>query len=60
MLWEFACHPDKQARLRAEVRAARKLAQRDGRDELNSDELSGLEYLDAVTVRLKSPAFLST
>ncbi|BGP01286.1 hypothetical protein NBRC10513v2_002238 [Rhodotorula toruloides] len=58
VLWEFACHPDKQARLRAEIRAARKLALQNGRDELNSDELSGLEYLDAVTreiLRLEPP-----
>lgn len=50
VLWELACHPDKQERLRAEVRAARKAAMQNGRDELTSDELSGLEYLDAVTV----------
>ncbi|BGP23308.1 hypothetical protein JCM10295v2_002203 [Rhodotorula toruloides] len=58
VLWEFACHPKKQAHLRAEVRAARKFAQQVGREELNSDELSGLEYLDAVTreiLRLEPP-----
>ncbi|GEM12848.1 cytochrome P450 [Rhodotorula toruloides] len=40
------------------VRAARKFAQQVGREELNSDELSGLEYLDAVTreiLRLEPP-----
>ncbi|GAA5882286.1 hypothetical protein JCM1840_005437 [Sporobolomyces johnsonii] len=50
--------PEKQQKLRDEIRAARKQAQAEGRDELESDELAALPYLDAVArevLRLESP-----
>ncbi|KAL8281069.1 hypothetical protein RQP46_006427 [Phenoliferia psychrophenolica] len=50
-LWKLACHPEVQTKLRAELRAARQKAKEQGREELGSDELSSLEYLDAVCVR---------
>lgn len=50
-LWTLARYPDIQTRLRKEIRAARKEARANGQDEVSSDELNGLEYLDAVTVR---------
>ncbi|GAA6043615.1 hypothetical protein JCM8097_008290 [Rhodosporidiobolus ruineniae] len=51
-------HQHRQERLREEIRAARQKAQREGRDELESQELDALPYLDAVTrevLRLESP-----
>lgn len=48
-LYTLARHPQVQAKLRAEVRAARAKAAEAGRDDLSPEELSGLEYLDAVT-----------
>ncbi|GAA5971370.1 hypothetical protein JCM8115_003480 [Rhodotorula mucilaginosa] len=62
VLWALVCAPDKQDRLRREVREARRKALAEGRDELTSEELSSLEYLDAVTreiLRLE-PALSST
>ncbi|GAA5976836.1 hypothetical protein JCM10908_005646 [Rhodotorula pacifica] len=62
VLWALVCAPEKQDRLRREVRTARRKALADGRDELNSDELNSLEYLDAVAreiLRLE-PALSST
>lgn len=50
VLWALVCAPEKQDRLRREVREARRKALVDGRDELTSEDLSSLEYLDAVTV----------
>jgi hypothetical protein len=50
-LWTLARFPLIQARLRKEIRTARRNAKAAGQDELSSDELNGLEYLDAVTVR---------
>ncbi|GAA5974169.1 hypothetical protein JCM21900_003387 [Sporobolomyces salmonicolor] len=50
--------PEKQQKLRDEIRAARKRAEAEGRDELESDELAALPYLDAVArevLRLESP-----
>jgi cytochrome P450 len=51
LLWRLSQNPKVQDRLRAEVRAARRAAIQAGRDEISSDELEGLEYLDAVVVR---------
>lgn len=50
-LWTLARYPEIQTRLRKEIRAGRKVARAQGRDEMTSDELGGLEYLDAITVR---------
>jgi len=41
-----------QDKLRAEIREARQKAKDDGNDEIESDDLNALPYLDAVTVRL--------
>ncbi|GAA5932238.1 cytochrome P450 [Sporobolomyces koalae] len=57
-LWTLSRHPEMQAKLRAEIRDARKTAQDNGLDEIESDELNALPYLDAVTreiLRLESP-----
>ncbi|GAA5971155.1 hypothetical protein JCM11641_004165 [Rhodosporidiobolus odoratus] len=50
--------PEKQERLREEIRAARVKALSEGREELEQHELESLPYLDAVTrevLRLDSP-----
>ncbi|GAA5826477.1 hypothetical protein JCM11251_002387 [Rhodosporidiobolus azoricus] len=57
-LYHLSQHGDKQKRLREEVRAARRKALAEGRDELESGELDALPYLDAVAreiLRLESP-----
>ncbi|KAM0747058.1 putative cytochrome P450, partial [Meredithblackwellia eburnea MCA 4105] len=57
-LWVLALHPNVQDRLRTEIRAARSKAKEEGRDELESDELNSLEYLEAFTrelLRFESP-----
>ncbi|GAA5925029.1 hypothetical protein JCM1841_004053 [Sporobolomyces salmonicolor] len=62
ILWALACHPEKQDRLREEIRKARIKALSEGRKELDSEELSSLEYLDACTrevLRLE-PALATT
>lgn len=41
-----------QSKLRAEIREARKKAKTNGLEEIESDDLSALPYLDAVTVRV--------
>ncbi|GAA5983106.1 hypothetical protein JCM11641_004914 [Rhodosporidiobolus odoratus] len=48
VLWWLAGHPEKQDRLRAEIRAARRKAVAEGREELTADEMYSLPYLDAV------------
>ncbi|GAA5872942.1 hypothetical protein JCM8547_003270 [Rhodosporidiobolus lusitaniae] len=57
-LYTLSQFPDKQDRLRKELRAAREKARAEGRDELESRELDALPYLDAVVreiLRLESP-----
>lgn len=56
----MARFPAIQDRLRTEVREARSKARQEGREELGSDELNSLEYLDAVCVRLIALSLLST
>ncbi|GAA6000333.1 hypothetical protein JCM10207_007966 [Rhodosporidiobolus poonsookiae] len=48
ILWELSRHPEKQDRLREEIRTARREALNEGREELEADELNALPYLDAV------------
>ena len=58
VLKEVSSRPDIQTKLRQEIRAAKKQALDEGKDELDADEVMNLLYLDAVlreTVRL-SPA----
>ena len=50
-LWTLARFPEKQTKLRQEIREARKKAKSDGLEEIESDDLNALPYLDAVTVR---------
>ncbi|GAA5896422.1 hypothetical protein JCM6882_001009 [Rhodosporidiobolus microsporus] len=57
-LYHLSQHPEKQDRLRNEVREARRKALAEGRDELESAELDALAYLDAVAreiLRLEAP-----
>ncbi|GAA5968939.1 hypothetical protein JCM3765_002935 [Sporobolomyces pararoseus] len=57
-LWTLARFPEKQTRLRQEIREARKKAKSEGLEEIESDDLNALPYLDAVTreiLRLESP-----
>ncbi|KAK4702381.1 hypothetical protein P7C70_g3843, partial [Phenoliferia sp. Uapishka_3] len=57
-LWKLAKYPVVQEKLRREIREARKKAKDEGREELGSDELNSLEYLDAVCreiLRTESP-----
>lgn len=57
-LWTLSRHLASQSKLRLEIRTALRTALSEGRDELTADELSGLEYLDAVCreiLRLESP-----
>ncbi|KAI5478309.1 cytochrome P450, family 46, subfamily A (cholesterol 24(S)-hydroxylase) [Pseudohyphozyma bogoriensis] len=58
LLWTLARHPEVQTKLRAEIREARAKALSEGKEEIDSDDLSSLEYLDAVTreiLRFESP-----
>lgn len=43
--------PEAQEKLRQEIRAARRKARSEGREELESRELDALPYLDGVAVR---------
>ncbi|GAA6010303.1 hypothetical protein JCM11491_006257 [Sporobolomyces phaffii] len=57
-LWTLSRYPDVQSKLRAEIRQARKDAKEHGLDEIESDDLNALPYLDAITreiLRLESP-----
>ncbi|GAA5876297.1 hypothetical protein JCM16303_007090 [Sporobolomyces ruberrimus] len=57
-LWTLSRYPEVQTKLRAEIRDARKKAKDNGTDEIESDDLNALPYLDAVTreiLRLESP-----
>ncbi|GAA5911789.1 cytochrome P450 [Sporobolomyces salmoneus] len=57
-LWTLARYPEKQSKLREEIREARKAAKSKGLEEIESDDLAALPYLDAVTreiLRLESP-----
>ncbi|GAA5831678.1 hypothetical protein JCM3766R1_004976 [Sporobolomyces carnicolor] len=57
-LWTLSRYPEVQSKLRAEIREARKKAKTNGLEEIESDDLSALPYLDAVTreiLRLESP-----
>ncbi|BGP16891.1 hypothetical protein JCM10213_007336 [Rhodosporidiobolus nylandii] len=55
-LYALSRMPEKQERLRQEVRAARAKAAMEGRAELESHELDALEYLDAREIlRLEAP-----
>ncbi|GAA5837435.1 hypothetical protein JCM5353_007110 [Sporobolomyces roseus] len=57
-LWTLSRYPEMQDKLRAEIREARQKAKDDGNDEIESDDLNALPYLDAVTreiLRLESP-----
>ncbi|BGP14403.1 hypothetical protein JCM10213_004526 [Rhodosporidiobolus nylandii] len=47
-LWWLSTNPEKQERVRKELRDARSKAREDGRDELTADEMYNLPYLDAV------------
>ena len=51
LLWTLSSRPAIQDRLREEVRAAMHEAADDGRNELNIDDLNGMQYMDAVVVR---------
>ncbi|GAA6031835.1 hypothetical protein JCM8097_002013 [Rhodosporidiobolus ruineniae] len=44
----LSLYPEKQSRLRREIRAARRKAVAEGREELTADEVYNLPYLDAV------------
>ncbi|GAA5983125.1 hypothetical protein JCM11641_004921 [Rhodosporidiobolus odoratus] len=46
-LWWLSKNPDKQERVRKELREARSKAREAGRDELTADEMYNLPYLDA-------------
>ncbi|BGP14396.1 hypothetical protein JCM10213_004518 [Rhodosporidiobolus nylandii] len=48
VLWWLAGHPEKQDRLRREIRAARRKVLAEGKEELSADEVYNLPYLDAV------------
>ncbi|KAK4705271.1 hypothetical protein P7C70_g937, partial [Phenoliferia sp. Uapishka_3] len=57
-LWKLAKYPVVQEKLRKEIRKARSNAKEEGREELESDELNSLDYLDAVCreiLRTESP-----
>ncbi|ORY84134.1 cytochrome P450 [Leucosporidium creatinivorum] len=62
LIWTLsylARNPTAQARLRTEIRDARRSAIAEGRDELSHDDLESLSFLDAVvreTLRLEPPA----
>lgn len=59
LLYRLSSEPQMQARLRAEVREARRAAIEKGREEPSMDELEALPYLDAVVVRPSSPPSLT-
>ncbi|GAA6058936.1 hypothetical protein JCM10212_002888 [Sporobolomyces blumeae] len=57
-LWTLARFPEIQSKLRDEIRQARRQAKEQGLDEIESDALNAMPYLDAVTreiLRLESP-----
>ncbi|GAA6059304.1 hypothetical protein JCM10212_005884 [Sporobolomyces blumeae] len=58
VLWALSRDHARQDRLRQEIRTARAQALERGREELDSEDLGGLEFLDAVvreTLRLEPP-----
>lgn len=59
-LWTLSRYPEVQTKLRAEIRDARKKAKDNGTDEIESDDLNALPYLDAVTVSFYTERLLSS
>lgn len=53
-LYILAKHPKIQQKLRDEIRQARKAAIEKGQEEIESEDLASLEYLDAFTVSLSN------
>ena len=51
-LYELSKHPDKQRKLRAEIREKMSQIKAEGRQEMTPEELESLPYLGAVVVSL--------